>query len=84
MSHSAFRARRQRTRIAGFHACLCVGTNAAIYLFMKTSKRNAARLADALRQYEGACIDFNECPHEGNRAAVQKAKKEVEELGGEA
>ena len=50
---------------------------------MKTSKRNAARLADALRQYEGACIDFNECPHEGNRAAVQKAKKEVEELGGE-
>lgn len=50
---------------------------------MKTTTKQAARLADAIAAYEGACIDFNDCPHEGNRAALQKAKAELEKLGGE-
>jgi hypothetical protein len=49
---------------------------------MKTTTKRTARLEDARRRLEGAYADWNECPTEWNRNEVQKAKAEVEKLGG--
>jgi hypothetical protein len=48
---------------------------------MSKTSSTKFRIANARRAYEGALIDWSDCPHEGNRAALQKAKADLEALG---